>query len=313
MATITNQVLDYQRAGAGLDAVVQSVAEMVYRYPVGRGGFTEEDSAEFLLRFYPRIKRLVSRYRPSGSCFENYLHSSLRWQLRSFASSRAGDRIRLAVASDPITSEEIVGRPAFEPAPSNRAAGPRRPAAGAGPGTKQPAHRPSALRLRPQGPRELRLSPGQAQRLLCLSLKALDRLDGSLRDKLAKIVGCGREWLENAYAELRERTEEVRARQSRFRINRDRAWFRVRCLEARLAEALPRERSALQTERSRWHERFKRAKTSLEKSMHGPTHLEIAEVLGIAKGTVDSGIFKARAELRDPDYRRRLAMLFEGT
>jgi DNA-directed RNA polymerase specialized sigma24 family protein len=45
----------------------------------------------------------------------------------------------------------------------------------------------------------------------------------------------------------------------------------------------------------------------------GPTHLQIAQVLGIAKGTVDSSVFKVREELRCTEYRERLARLFDAT
>lgn len=329
MATITDRVLSYQRVGTGLDTLVQSVSELVYRYPVGRAGFTEDDSADFLLRFYPRIRRLIRNYRPAGSTFESYLNASLRWQLRSFAAERATAKIRLRTAVDPNISTEIQGHePAAKPSPigSRRDGDEVSETLGSGglpglPGlsrppkarrAKRPAHRPSALRLTPGGPPKTRLSPGQAQRFLCVSLKASDRLDAPLCRAIARVVGCSPDWLEDRWLELREETYGNQTRQKRFRTQRDHAWFRLRCIEAKILSALPAERDALYEERRRWQGHFERATARLDRAVHGPTHLQIAEVLGIPKGTVDSGIFKARHELLDPEYRQRLATLLEA-
>jgi hypothetical protein len=327
MTAITKKVLNYQRVGEGLNSVVQSVAEMVYRYPAGRSGFTEEDGAEFLLRFYPRIKRLINRYRPTGSSFESYLRSTLRYQLKSLAAERTMDRIRFSAVSDAETSREVVGHgpswpaeevprgetgaPAYASASAGSTPSSRRGASSGAP-RKHPAHRPSALRLQPGGDRGTKITPGQAQRLLCMALRSSECLDSDLCARLARVVGCDPQWLEGRWQELRERMYELRLRQQRSRVSRDRAWFELRCVEEKLAHALPDERELLLAERERWAGKLERARTTLRKSLHGPTHLEIAEVLGIAKGTVDSGVFKARTELRNPEYRRRLATLLEA-
>ncbi|MFW6312912.1 MAG: hypothetical protein ACOC2N_03425 [Spirochaetota bacterium] len=331
MATITEQVLAAQQAeaeaeaaaeaAARIDEVVAAISKMVYQYPIGRPGFTEEDSAEFLLRFYPRIRRLVRRYKPEGSTFDAYLNATLRWQLRSLALRRTNSRIRLATACDRETAREILGHDAMVAEPTryqefgNRAS---EPGDSARPGRrgqrhKMPAHRPSVLRLQPEGSAQDRLSPGQAQRLLCMALKAGDRLEPELRERIARVTGCRPEWFEDRWQELREITRDLRARKHPVRVRRDHAWFRLRCVEARISGASPSEQDTLLEERSRWATRYDRARRDLEKMGQGPTHLQIAEVLGIAKGTVDSSVFKAREELRSPEYRERLARLFDAT
>ncbi|HKJ86681.1 MAG TPA: hypothetical protein VKA06_11430 [Spirochaetia bacterium] len=317
MATITERVLSAQQAETGIDEVVEAISQMVYRYPVGRHGFTEEDSAEFLLRFYPRIRRLVRRYRPEGSSFDAYLNATLRWQLRSLALQRGSSRIRLAAACERETAREILGHDGMVAEPGHDQplakrecrCGPekRRPP------RKMPAHRPSVLPLRPEGPMPDRLSPGQAQRLLCMALKAGDRLDPELRERISRVTGCQSDWLEDRWLELREITRRLHARKHQVRVRRDQAWFRLRCVEARIAGAHPTEREVLREQRTRWATRYERARGDLRKMGQGPTHLQIAEVLGIAKGTVDSSVFKAREELQCAEYRERLARLFDAT
>ena len=79
-----------------------------------------------------------------------------------------------------------------------------------------------------------------------------------------------------------------------------------------MAGALPSERAVLHEEYLVWTAHYERARAHLDRALHGPSHQQIANVLGIAKGTVDSGIFKARHELRDPAYRERLASLLQA-
>lgn len=313
MNTITEKVLTYQDAREGLDGLVQQVTELVYRYPVGRVGLSEEDSAEFLLNFYPRISGLIERYREQGATFESYLAATLRWQLRTFAATRAGERVRTVTAAGRDTAREIVGHDALTtpPDPVERPASPgqRAPA----PATRRPAHRPSSLELAPRGPEGTRLSPGEAQRLLCLALKSRGAFAAGTLESLATMVGCEPTWLEERYHELRLFTEQIRAKRERLRIRRDRAWFRLRCLETRILEAVPPERPALREQRARWHHRYERARSLLERTPSGPTHAQIADVLGLKKGTVDSSIYKVRQELQDPRFRDRLARLLEQT
>jgi len=318
MATITERVLAAQEAETGIDEVVEAISNMVYQYPVGRHGFSEDDSAEFLLRFYPRIRRLVRRYRPEGSSFDAYLNATLRWQLRSLALQRSSARFRFATACERDTASEIFGHDAMVAEPTHdqsfgAGSGASGKPAKRAPPRKMPAHRPSVLRLQPEGPARDRLSPGQAQRLLCMALKSGDRLDSELRERVAHVTGCSSDWLEDRWLELREITRELRNRKHAVRARRDQAWFRLRCVEARIAAAPPSDRGVLLEERSRWATRYERARRDLEKMGQGPTHLQIAEVLGIAKGTVDSSVFKVREELRSREYRERLARLFEAT
>ena len=315
MQSMTERVLEVQEATEGLEQVVQSIAELVYRYPAGKPGFAEEDAAEFLIRFYPRIRKLVRQYRQSGASFDRYLYTSLRWQLRTFAAQRTRTRVRLETSTERHTAYEILGHdPYAEPELHSSEPSPAlRPAAGTASKTRRPGNRPCALHLVPAGDPADRLTPGEAQRLLCFALKSGDRLDAESRERLARVVGCDRAWLDARWNELRLQTVALRARQGKFRARRDRAWFRLRCIEKRLLSALPPERELLLHERARWSHRYTRARTELGRTAAGPTHAQIAGILGVARGTVDSGIYKMRGEIADPAYRERLARLFDET
>jgi RNA polymerase sigma factor (sigma-70 family) len=291
MKTLTEMVHAYHAGEISLERIVDSVCEAVYRFPVTRTGFCEEDCAEFLIRFYPRIRRLVKRYRPQGSSFENYLATTLRFQLRSFARARNNERFRLATMTDPTVAGTIDVRE------SDLGAGPEagsRETAGTGPPQCKPR----------------RLTPGQSRRLVYLSLKASERLTPAACARIARIAGCDVEWLNSVWLSIRDECDTQRRRRDAARKVRDRAWFRTRFIETQLLNAAEQsERVALLQELDRWNTRLARARRVLARMPAGPTHQQIADALGIPKGTVDSGVFKGKRELRDPSYAELLADL----
>ena len=320
MSTLDDRVHAYQRTGRGLTSLITSVSRLVYEYPRGRHGFTEEDGAELLLEFYPRIRRLIERYRPTGSSFEAYLRSSLRWQLRSIARGNAARALRHRVAVSPGTTEDICGPVATADgfAASVAERGPRAHAANerhlvAARPARRPAHRPSVLQLSPPSADGHRLTSGQAQRLVFLFLKSSDNVTDEQTARVARVAGCDCEWLAACRDRLMQRLQRYDERHRRFRTQRDRAWFALRYTDERLESAVGEERSALIARRSRLSLRYSRAVEGLRKTNHSPTHSEIAAVLGIQKGTVDSSIFTAKRELRDPEYQRTLATLLSHT
>jgi len=301
----------------------EDVLRYVYRFPVHQRGFSEEDSAAFLLSFYPRIRALIRKYRPMGSSFEAYLNSTLRWQLRSYAARKHNSKIRLSVeASEEIACELhelptdfVAANPVLQSQPhvaGNRGVSAPDPR-DCRPVTRNPPRRAPSVPLYPNlPPAKGGLTPGEAQRVLFLALKAAARLDESECRSLARVLGCDADWIIGAWLALRKRCDGNLQRRSAARATRDRAWFKIRCLQTRLRETLePRERELCEKQLSEWKRRFDTARRKVASIPSAPTHKEIADCLGVPKGTVDSSIFRIRRELDDPAYIRRLVSIFD--
>lgn len=285
MDELTRIVTEY-REGSDLQPILDSICDIVYHYPRGKAGFSEDDCAGFLLRFYPRIKNLVSRYRPQGKSFHAYLATTLRYQLRSYAKEKGNEKIRLTTQSEHAVAEAIMpfGRTSLD---SDHAAS------------------PAPVAIRP-----MKVSPTTCRRLLFLTLRASERLTQESCRRIAALTGCDEAWLTDRWQELRALYERRRIRRLDAERIRDRAWFRIRCAETRLRSAVDEdEREACRAECARWQVRLDRARDAIQRIPMGPTHKEIATVLGLPKGTVDSGVYKLRQELRVPEYRHRLASL----
>jgi hypothetical protein len=285
---LTRQVLDYQKTGAGLGRLVNQISEIVYRFPASQSGFSDEDGAEFLLRLLPRITRLIDRYRETGKSFESYLATTLRWQIKSLASDRSGERIQLTALRGPGSELRDV---------------------------EQSRVRQAVLEVREPPPTGSRtgasdspLRSAQGRRLIHLSLKMAERLGEPDYRRVAGAAGYNPEWLIRCWQTLRNGCIAQRERRRDVEERRDRAWFQVRCLQYRLRLVLEDdEREAVNRRLAMWRRRYEHALRVLSRMHCGPSHADIARVLGVPKGTVDSSVFYGKREIRDSAYRSVLA------
>lgn len=288
MTSLTQEVVDYRKTGDGLGRLVDQISKLVYEFPAGQNGFSEEDGAEVLLRFLPRITRLISRYRDTGQSFESYLASTLRWQIRTMAAERANNRIKHTALGGPGSELQI---------------------------TEQTRVEQSIMEAcEPVTPRSYRadgktkLSSGQGRRLIHLSLKMAERLSEADYRRVAAAAGCDPRWLVGCWHQLRDSCIGQRERRESIQERRDRAWFKIRCLQYRLRLVLDDdERAASLRGLAMWRRRYEHAKRVLGRMHYGPSHAEIARVLNVPKGTVDSSVFYGKRELRNRSYLSVLA------
>jgi len=294
MTALTREVVDYQKTGDGLGRLVDQISKLVYEFPTDQNGFSDEDGAELLLRFLPRIKRLIGRYRETGRSFESYLAASLRWQIKTLAAERSGERIQLTALRGP-GSELRVDEQTRTARPIMEAREPVTQLSHRMPGSSRPVPRP-------------RLSCGQGRRLIHLSLKMAERLGEAEYRRVAVASGCNPEWLVSCWYTLRDGCLAQRERRRSIQERRDHAWFKIRCLQYRLRLVLEdEEREAVTRNLAMWRRRYEHARRVLGRMHYGPSHAEIARVLNVPKGTVDSSVFYGKRELRNQSYLSVLA------
>ena len=124
--------------------------------------------------------------------------------------------------------------------------------------------------------------PGESRRLAIVALKNCAVLTDELCLTLANKLGMDLTWLMDCRDELCELS---RPRMDIYRILREReraAAFAVRCIAADEAEAIRR------------RERLQMIRAQIGRMNPYPRHQDIAKVLGIPKGTVDSSLYYVR-------------------
>jgi len=280
MESLTNKVLLFQKTGQGLQEIVAAVSMRVYQFPRWKLGWDEDACGEFYLFFHPRLLRLVGRFRDQGKPFESYLASVLAWQLRNFARGRGRAERSWSVALR-LQAEDPDGERSEPP--------------------RDPVLVPAAIR-------GVIRSDADRRNLVYLVLKCSRTLDEATMSALAELARFDLDRLQCLAEQLRREREPRDRRLETFRLRRNRAFSLARLLETELqGETDPERIAALRCRVSSARRRMEAAMKRMSRVGLAPTNREIARVLGVPKGTVDSGLYWLKRKLSpvyDPDELR---------
>lgn len=283
MESLTEKVLHYQRTRSGLAELMSDLALRVYLFPRRKMGWDEDACGEFYLFFHPRLVRLLDRFRDQGKPFESYLCSVLGWQLRNFARERKqGERSwNVGLRIEPGREESEA-----DEAPEEKD----------GRSSLQAGGREIASLIRTDTDR---------RNLLFLVLKCSRNLDPEKSAALAGLAGVTPQRLACLMNELRQSRAPREDRLETFRRRRNGAFSQVRQLETELlTEVDENRRQELQGKLQKARRRMRGAMDRMARVGLAPTNKEIARILGVPKGTVDSGLYwlkKKLAPVYDPD------------
>lgn len=274
MENLTSRVLEYQRSRSGLEDLVAEIAPRVLRYPRRRFGWDEDACSEFYLYVHPRLLRALGRFRDQGVPFETYLASVLRWQAISFARRRSRDEQTWAMGA----------RLAPESIPE--------------PDEPSDLERFSAPNGSPKRPPVTRFGASDRRSLLLLVLKCCRRLDPADLAAAAEATGVGPERLAGLIERLRAGMEPVERRLAALRERRNQAYSEARMLETELAGCPePAAADRLQRRREAANRRMHAAIARMARVRRDPTNREIAQALGVPKGTVDCALVQLKRKL----------------
>ncbi len=270
MESLTEKVLAFQKSKDGLAELVAVLSPRIYQYPRQKLGWDEDSCGDFYLFFQPRLVRLLSKFRDQGKPFENYLCSVLSWQLKNFARERRKSErgwsvsLRLRIVEDEVREAEAFACP--DPAD------PRLPS--------------------------ILIEKSDRRNFLLFCLKCVRVLSEERIAGLSGMTGIPVETLIALVSALRARIGRKEKRLACFRERRNRAFALCRLLETELSEETdPSRREALREKLLKSRRRMRTAMQRMARVMLNPTNREIAEVMGMPKGTVDSGLFWLKRKL----------------
>lgn len=289
-AKLHDLVLNYRVSGKGQDQIMERVAALVYA-AYGKFGFDDEDdAANALVKYRGRIVKLIDRFEDRGIPFDAYLASSLRFLAKTVRRSRrqASDReivceraVSIGGDADVVYSsccETKAGDARFDEVPAPLSVPRRRPRARGG-----------IVRC---GPLE---KAAHSSRLVYLAIKCAWEMDEESVSRVAASAGVGREWLSAAVEQARRSLENERFRVDALVQRRNASWCRQRLLEAKLAdETDPYRRKRLASALLREQSRSARTNSELGCLRTVVPNSVVARILGIPKGTVDSGLYYLR-------------------
>ena len=267
-------VLRYQSSGEGLSEIIERLSPAIYGYPSGKAYSQEDDAGEFYLYFYPRLLRLLARYRDRGVPFEHYFHSVLYWNWKSYRRQWRKAERRWSAASRhefwdvPEEEHQIPGSLGWEKGSSDSWQ--------------------SLFQIDESG---MIAGASARRRFLFLSLRFCCALSPDHVARIAALTDYDAAWITEKVNILQSRLESREKRLRGLRERRNWALFRRILLQDEfLREPIPGSRRELQKRIRKLAQRSALASKEISRIPRFPTHQAIADVLAVPKGTVDTGL-----------------------
>jgi len=264
--SINSLVLYYQNTGLGLAEILKILSPRIYNYPKSKYRSSEDDCGEFYLYFYPRLLRTLSRFRDQGKPFDWYFNSVMRWHYREYCQRKLKSEARWELSRSPcfwLLSD-------YAP-----------PLLGA---TFQSDKFKTA-----------RLKKTDRKRILFLALKNARSLNDSMVPLVSRLTGVHEEKLIEMVEKLQEKlcTKEVRLH--KLYLRRNRTFCRILALQRDLlGQTDAGQRAETAVKLAGLQERLHSTQSKIRRVNLRPSNREIAELLEVPKGTVDTSLYWLR-------------------
>ncbi len=284
---ITNLILEWQKTGKGFSDIMKEASLEVMDYPARRFHWEHDVCVDFYLFFYPRLLKLIKNFRYKGLSFQCLLRNTLAWQIKTYHRKKScADKINQCVRYNCIMDAEA----------SSAAAEPDKK-------TSEPLKltAESERLLGINGAGEIRSAKLKRQ-LKMLALKNANYLDDAHIETLSVLTGSDSERFYETIMKLREQGEFRRERLDVFRTRINKAYIKLCQLQQEYTDCVNgTERNSLINRQAELKKRIGRAHSGKNRVQMSPTNSEIAEIMGLPKGSVDSGLYSVKRLLKSLD------------
>lgn len=261
---------EWRNSPGGRDSFIDAVAKGIFTEP-WRFGFIDADgAADALIVHRQRIASLLDHYEEAGSSFDAYVATSIRFIAKSRRRFARRRHEREYVSERAISfSTAPEGEWVETPTPEYTAEA-----------CSRPAHSDTRRHRR-----------AKDSRLLFLFLKCAWEAGDHEIAEVARRTGSPPEELSESLRQARAYLEKERMRYERLSLRRDRAWARLRIVEARSSDILDAgHREAYEPLVEGARTEHERALAALARFKPLVPNSVIARILGVPKGSVDSGL-----------------------
>jgi hypothetical protein len=274
MDELTSLVVTYKETGKYGRELTEKTALLVYSLLKQRSGIDADDLGDFFCYFYPKIPRLFHRFTYQGKSFRHYLLSSLKWQFRTFITCR-----KKKIRRELFLEREYLWNPPYwednitvcEKTENITAAA------------------KDVLDVDEKGKIT---NPVLQKRLILLAMKGSVYIDTHMADCVSIITGYTSDWILNCIQHLKEEMHKRSSRLEQLRVKRNKYYIQIYDIHIDLSyEENSQKRNVLFQELFTVKNRMEQTIIEIKKIPRSPTHREIAQVMGMPKGTVDSGLY----------------------
>ncbi len=265
-------VISYQQGNVSYEAVSGHICLYVYDFPRRTRHWDQDLCSDFFEFFYPRIKRMADSFVFSGCPFEAYMNVALRHQMKTFMRKRQEKELKETLFCQMCASGSHGDESSFYRIYDNFNYEVRKSA--------------------PVYPEKLGQKRSR-RRLFFLALTDPDRLDDTAITHLTAITGYSAEYISRCCMAVKEKIQHKREEVQLLKEKKNGYYFQLLVVQNDIMnEPEPERRIWLEERLERLRSQIDNVtKKILAKSSCLVSHQEVAQVLGLPKGTIDSGIF----------------------
>ena len=265
-------VISYQQGKVSYESISGYISLYVYDYPRRTKRWDQDRCSDFFVFVHHRLKKMADSFVFSGLPFEAYLNVSLKHQMNSFLKKMREKEIkeelfRRICSSGSLEDESSLYKihDTFE----------------------YEIKEPVAIYKKKTGLGRTR------QRLFFLALSDPDRLDDDSIAQISASTGYSIDYINRCCMAVKEKVQQKREELRRLREKKNGWFFQLLVIQDKIMnEPDPDKRLWLEERIQRLRDRIERlSKKIAVKSSCLVTHKDLAQVLGVSKGTVDSSIY----------------------
>jgi hypothetical protein len=286
----TAMLVSYRGGALSRKTISEAISLFVYKFPLRMYKWKEDDCSDFFSYFYPKIHKMIDSFEIREIPFEVYLIKTLKLQIKTFAARKAAEANSIKILQNrEFWTYEFLNNSSFC---FENDAGYSKSDSGI-----MVEFLNQNLNCRLCG---ISRDSTLKKRMLMLALKIMRNVAENDIRIISSMLDCDCIWLLGAVEILKLKREQKTARKQFLEERRNRHFCRL-CLlhESFYSSGVLEERAKLASEISRVKISIDKLAKKIDMIVIEPTHQDIAEVMKVPKGSVDSGLFYLKLYLEN--------------
>lgn len=276
---LTERVLRYQQTGKNYSELIGEIYKFTYKYLRKVKRLPREQYNDFFFFLLPMLKKITENFRYQGIIFEHYLEYILKLRMNNYLRKKQKIEQKWKILKNISFWENYYHKT----------------------GIMEKAHtidpRIAAIfQINNQGYIQ---DPACRKRFLLYALKRARELDQDDVVIIAQYTRYDKNWLTTIIEKLKKGLNKKEIRYNTLVEKRNRAFFYLNIIEEKLSKTIePEKKIKLQKQLQNLRKILYNAVHEISRIPFSPTHKEIARVLGIPKGSIDTSMHRLKNLLK---------------
>jgi len=275
-------LISYRNGTLPKKKIIDAISMFAYRFPQRKYRWKEDDCSEFFSCFFPKIDKIIDSFIITDVPLEAYLVKTLTLQAKTFAVKKMEKE---------IINRKILGNKEFWTYDNNEIYC----AESNVNFHKEDTHSTYFFIKKIFSSNKIKHGCSiktLKKRIIIFVLKNMENIPETEIPAIAKILNCDKEWFYKSFSMIREKVKNKIKRKNLHEERRNRYFYKLYLLHERLSNAETEEEKKMY---SLAVSKTKSCIDNITKKINNistePAHKDIAEAMGIPKGSVNSGLF----------------------